>query len=588
MEKERTALRNRFFSQAWIEEALHYASDVHALTRFYCSQVQDLVPCSCMVVVRLQKNGIFSEATVVDSYPEGSHFPASSEQLLQLTLYAYQLSAYSGSLSEKPIELNMVLTSRLQERLSILPLHFEGQCFAAVLMLDTSETHLLGEFGKELVSMQKLLNPLLKNGLELYQVKEQLKAQNRVSQSNQERLVRLSDLVPVGIFRSNPTGAYTYVNKTWCGLAQCTAKSALGLGWLGSIHPEDLARVKETWFEAVRSKKSFTIEYRFLTKKSATVWILSEATPELDSEGSILEYIGTAVDISSRKDYEDYIQGLNEKLEARVAERSAQLLKVQQELIIKEKIASLNPMVAAISHELNTPLGIITTLSGAMNTRLSTFRAKMEQQLSKRDLDEFVDYIDETFKYLGTSTEIAITLIRSFKNISVDRAAAQRKTFDLVQLVKDLVLVLGPDLKDQSYKISYELPQSLIMDSYPGQLNQILDNLARNIFLHAFNCSDEGTVTVKAQLDSELQNVVKIDICDDGCGIEADNLSKIFDPFYTTKLGKGGSGLGLSIVYNLVNDVLGGSISVESWSPVDTQDRHGTQFTLRIPQNRYP
>jgi signal transduction histidine kinase len=112
------------------------------------------------------------------------------------------------------------------------------------------------------------------------------------------------------------------------------------------------------------------------------------------------------------------------------------------------------------------------------------------------------------------------------------------------------------------------------MDSYPGALTQIITNLINNALLHAFIEREHGHISISATLQGDR---VELCISDDGVGIPAANLTRVFDPFFTTRLGQGGSGLGLSIVYNLVEDILGGSISASNGI------EQGACFTLNLP-----
>ena len=116
----------------------------------------------------------------------------------------------------------------------------------------------------------------------------------------------------------------------------------------------------------------------------------------------------------------------------------------------------------------------------------------------------------------------------------------------------------------------------MMMDSYPGAMGQVATNLINNAFIHAFDSESRGTVRISACfLDADT---IEMTVTDNGNGISPHNLGRIFDPFFTTRLGQGGSGLGLNIVYNLVKDVLGGDIAV------DSVVGKGTTFTITLPR----
>jgi signal transduction histidine kinase len=104
-------------------------------------------------------------------------------------------------------------------------------------------------------------------------------------------------------------------------------------------------------------------------------------------------------------------------------------------------------------------------------------------------------------------------------------------------------------------------------------VGQVLTNLVQNACVHAFDGRDQGTITISARVDGDF---VELRVQDDGSGMSEDNLKHAFDPFFTTRLGKGGSGLGLSVSYNIAHSVLAGSLSATS------QPGHGSCMTLRF------
>jgi signal transduction histidine kinase len=113
------------------------------------------------------------------------------------------------------------------------------------------------------------------------------------------------------------------------------------------------------------------------------------------------------------------------------------------------------------------------------------------------------------------------------------------------------------------------------MASYPGPFGQVLINLVNNGLIHAFEGKEHGEIVITA--DAIGTDSVAISVRDNGIGIAPENMGKIYDPFFTTKLGRGGSGLGLNIVYNIVYRLLGGRLDVKSALG------EGTSFILTLP-----
>ena len=280
---------------------------------------------------------------------------------------------------------------------------------------------------------------------------------------------------------------------------------------------------------------------------------------------------------------------LNNSLEQRINERTAELAgrneelanvlanlqRMQEQLVQADKLSSLGSIVAAVAHELNTPIGNALTVATTLQDLNKDFSQAVEHGLRRSVLDEFQSNCQQAADMLLRNLQRAAELIRSFKGVAVDRTSSQRREFELAEVVQETLLTLAPTLKHQPYQIHCQIPDGIRLDSYPGPLGQILSNLLNNAIVHAFAGRAEGQIDICAE-QTDAQHLT-LRFSDNGGGIAPENLKRIFDPFFTTRLGQGGSGLGLNIVYNLATGLLGGSIRVDSTLGV------GTSFTLEIP-----
>jgi signal transduction histidine kinase len=269
-------------------------------------------------------------------------------------------------------------------------------------------------------------------------------------------------------------------------------------------------------------------------------------------------------------------------LEARVERRThelscsiEQLKKTQAELLQAEKLASLGALVAGVAHELNTPIGNALTTATALEDASKTFQAAvLKGELRKSTMLNFVDNAVPMSELISRSCLRAANLISSFKQVAVDQTSEQRRQFDLRTLVDDHIAALRPSFKHAPWLIEVDIADGIALDSYPGPLGQVINNLLQNAIKHGFEGRAQGTLRISAK---QLQNTVEIDFMDDGNGMPNEVLSHIFEPFYTTKLGHGGSGLGLSIALNIVTGVLGGTLNATS------KQSYGTHFCLHLP-----
>ncbi|MBC7916989.1 MAG: hypothetical protein H7Y28_04175 [Rhodoferax sp.] len=246
------------------------------------------------------------------------------------------------------------------------------------------------------------------------------------------------------------------------------------------------------------------------------------------------------------------------------------------ELVRGEKLAGLGSLVAGVSHELNTPIGNTAVAASTMLHHVTAFRQQIDTgNLRKSDMLVFLNRCAEGAELMVSSSHRAADLVASFKQVAVDQASDRRRKFELDEVVNDVLRSMRPSFKGREWTIVCDIPRGIQCDGYPGPLGQVMTNLVQNSVFHGFRDRTHGHIQIASALVDDGQ--VQITVRDDGHGISPDALGRIFDPFFTTRLGQGGSGLGLTIVHNLVTTVLGGRIDVTSVAG------QGTRFTLTIP-----
>jgi signal transduction histidine kinase len=183
--------------------------------------------------------------------------------------------------------------------------------------------------------------------------------------------------------------------------------------------------------------------------------------------------------------------------------------------------------------------------------------------IKKSTLTEFTDDVDQGTRLLTSSLRQAAELIQDFKQVAVDQTSSKRRNFNLKTVIEEILTTLHPRLKKSSHKVLTDIPDTLIFNSFPGPLGQVIVNLIQNSLIHAFENQENGTIKLAAALQDDGMNIL-LQVSDNGAGMSENVTRRIFDPFFTTKMGQGGSGLGMNIVYNIVTGILGGKIRVES------------------------
>jgi len=256
------------------------------------------------------------------------------------------------------------------------------------------------------------------------------------------------------------------------------------------------------------------------------------------------------------------------------------LQETQEQLVEAEKMASLGGLVAGVAHEINTPLGNAVVASTHLKEEVSLIkRSILSDELTRTALDNFLDSTENTTQLLYNNLERASNLVQSFKQVATDQSAESRRLFNLKEYTDEILASIKPKFKHTNIRITSICSETTEINADPGVYAQILSNLLMNSLTHGFDDADNGEIIIDIQEpkpDAENRNLLFIYI-DNGKGMSEETRLRAFDPFYTTRRGTGGSGLGLHIVYNLVTQSLHGNVKLES-SP-----GKGIRFQITFP-----
>ncbi|HEV7690150.1 MAG TPA: HAMP domain-containing sensor histidine kinase [Hyphomonadaceae bacterium] len=250
------------------------------------------------------------------------------------------------------------------------------------------------------------------------------------------------------------------------------------------------------------------------------------------------------------------------------------------ELAESSRLASLGAMVAGMAHELNTPLGNALAVSSSLEEQCKALRKELSSERILRSvLDRHAASLADAASLIQRNLTRASEQIGSFKQVAVDQTSGRRREFHLDDVLANVVQTLTPLFKRSPFSIELGEASGAVMESYPGALSQVITNLVENGLKHGLGDRPAGKVEVGVRRLGP--NFTEISVSDDGSGIPADVMPSIFHAFFTTKDGKGGSGLGLHIVKSIVSGPLGGQISVQS------EPGKGARFILTLP-NKAP
>jgi PAS domain S-box-containing protein len=300
--------------------------------------------------------------------------------------------------------------------------------------------------------------------------------------------------------------------------------------------------------------------------------------PSLDGGDRI--FICMDVDIGELHAAREALANSNHELERRVASRSDELKQAMAQLMEAEELAALGRLVAGVAHELNTPIGNTRTVASALADQVQSFHRRFEEGAALRrvELQQFLGDCVRASQLIERGMARAAEQIGHFKQVAVDQQSVQRRDFSLRATLADIVSALQPQFRGTPHQLLLGPVPDLRLDSYPGPLEQIIVNLVQNALLHGLEGRSEGG---EVRIDTAIGpgGCLQICISDNGMGIPASMASKVFEPFFTTRLGRGGSGLGLHIAHNLTTGLLGGKLQL---LPADAAQR-GACFQLQLP-----
>jgi signal transduction histidine kinase len=264
------------------------------------------------------------------------------------------------------------------------------------------------------------------------------------------------------------------------------------------------------------------------------------------------------------------------KLEEIIENKSEIIKETQSRLFQSEKMAALGELVAGVAHEINTPVGVGVTASSQLKENTNSMRNLFtDENISVEELDQYIDSTNEISDILMTNLNRAAQLIQSFKQVAVDQSSDEIRKFDLKAYIQEVVLSLDPQIKRTNHRVEVSGSGKLEVTSYAGAISQIISNFILNSIQHGYKDQERGLINI--ELSKENSNI-NITYKDDGSGIPEEYQNKIFNPFFTTARGAGGSGLGLHIVHNLVTQKLKGKIAYKG------HPGEGVKFIISLPR----
>lgn len=236
----------------------------------------------------------------------------------------------------------------------------------------------------------------------------------------------------------------------------------------------------------------------------------------------------------------------------------------QAQLVESKKMAALGGLVAGVAHEINTPVGISITASSLLVSDAQEVRQQLQKgTLTQSRIERFLDLIEECGTLSLNSLNRVAHLVSDFKQVAVDQQSMSRHPCHINQVISDACTLLDTKLKAHQVELQLVFEQEIMGDTYESAIGQIITNLINNALEHAFTEPPQSTNRIQIQVQHQ-DAMLTLLFSDNGKGISPEVLNRVFEPFYTTRRGEGGMGLGLHILYNLVTEILNGTVRCHS------------------------
>ena len=388
-------------------------------------------------------------------------------------------------------------------------------------------------------------------------ITEQVMAE-RALRASEDRLRVLADAAPVGIIRTDLEARISYVNARYSEITGRSGEAALGDAWQAAVLAEDRERVHAAIREAIQTGV-YRSEHRIRRPDGQVLWVLGQALAEYGADGSRTGFVGTVTDITDLKRTQADLEAARAGLEARVAERTHELMKAKERAEHADKIKT--SFLSMMSHELRTPLNSIL---GFTDVILQGYSGPLTP-----DQQHQLGIVRDSSLHL-------LELINDVLDISRIEAGQLRLEIgpvDLPDLLRRRVLAFEAQAAAKGLGLECRIGADVGgIRSDAKRVSQIIANLVAN----AVKFTERGGVAVEARA---ADGTVVIEVSDTGPGIAADQLPRLFTAFEQLEASgrsKEGTGLGLAISRHLAR-ALGGDIHVRS------EPGRGSCFTVVLP-----
>lgn len=401
-------------------------------------------------------------------------------------------------------------------------------------------------------------------------------------------LLKAVDQNPATIVITDPEGLIIYVNKKFSESTGYMAQEALGQNPRILKGHDGFTDYQAMW-KILQAGHEWRGDFHNKKKNGEFYWERASISPIMDQHGGITHFLAIKEDITERKKIEEDLEHTvaeSTQMAASLEFLNAELKATQSQMLQREKMASIGQLAAGVAHEINNPIGFVSSnlrslekyikklfnyLNLLENNIQNNAKEAWEQisaERKKLKIDFLLEDCDDLIAESLDGSERVRKIVQNLKTFSrVDQAEEQLA--DLNECLESTIAIVWNEIK---YKAKLEKNLAALPDlrCNPQELTQVFTNLLVNA---AQAIEKDGLIQIRSW---HVDDMIHISIQDNGCGINMENQARVFEPFFTTKPVGEGTGLGMSISYEIIKNH-GGKITLES------KLNQGTTFTVSLP-----
>ena len=359
------------------------------------------------------------------------------------------------------------------------------------------------------------------------------------------------------VTRTDAQGIITHTSEAMLKLSGYSKEELIGQAHSLFRHPETKdATYKDLW-DTINAGKIWTGELKNRDKNGNMFWVETTITPELDIQGNIVGFNAVSHNNTMKKELEQ----LSHNLEHRVMEEIAKNKQQAAHMLQQSRLAQMGEMISMIAHQWRQPLASISAIS----TTLS-----LDVMMDKYKKEYFLEHLEA----IGNLSQHLSSTINDFR--SFFKQKKDQETVSLRGIVDSSLMIIGPTLQNKEIAIEIEVGKDIVLCTYPNEIKQVLLNLLKNA---EEALAEKGTKEAKISIEGyDKDNIAHLVIEDNAGGIPEEIIEKIFDPYFSTKTKKDGTGLGLYMSKTIIEEHCGGTINIQNI-------KDGARFTLSLPLN---